>query len=48
MAITTRVKASNLMMGAKWCKGCFCNFESILREITKGFLVYSGSLKWKT
>ena len=23
---------------------CFCNFESILREITKGFSVYNGSL----
>ncbi len=23
---------------------CFCNFESFLREITKGFSVYNGSL----
>jgi hypothetical protein len=25
---------------SKWC---YCNFESILREITKGFLVSNGS-----
>jgi hypothetical protein len=25
-------------------KRCYCNFESILRDITKGFSVYNGSL----
>ncbi len=25
-------------------KGCYCNFESILHDITKGFSVYYGSL----
>jgi hypothetical protein len=33
-------------------KRCYCNFESILRDITKGFSVCNGSLgvskKWKT